>query len=93
MPGASQQVAVSWRRAAAGDRTIEPSKSMAPPQVVSYSVAARSKPAYSRLGEATNLEALLLCSWYKNTHLHPWFVNLLLSDPTYVYRSFLVEKT
>ena len=24
---ASQQVAVSWRRAAAGDRTIEPSKS------------------------------------------------------------------
>jgi hypothetical protein len=25
--GASQQVAVSWRRAAAGDRTIEPSRS------------------------------------------------------------------
>ena len=37
--------------AAAGDRTIEPSKSWkAPPQVVSFSVAARSKPAYSRLG-------------------------------------------
>ena len=50
---ASQQVAVSWRRAAAGDRTIEPSKSKAPPQVVSYSVASRSKLAYSRLGEAT----------------------------------------
>ena len=42
---------MSWRRAAAGDRTIEPSK--APPQVVSFSVAARSKPAYSRLEEAT----------------------------------------
>jgi hypothetical protein len=55
---ASQQVAVSWRRAAAGDRTIEPSK--APPQVVSFSVAARSKPAYLRLGEATPYPTLTL---------------------------------
>lgn len=37
----------------AADRTIEPSKLEGPPQVVSFSVTARSKSAYSRLWEAT----------------------------------------
>jgi hypothetical protein len=52
---ASQQVAESCRRAAAGERTIEPSRS----RLEGYSpggptsVATRSAPAHFRLGETT----------------------------------------
>jgi hypothetical protein len=49
----SQQAAGSQRRAAAGDRTIEPSRSEGYSPGGPTSVVTRSAPAHFKLGEAT----------------------------------------